>query len=79
MNAVKYFPPLPSPTGNYADQPLPVDTRFDWYLDFRCNFNGTGFLDAPATIPSGGTRALDSESVCLAVSHVWRERPGVKA
>lgn len=76
MSALKYFPPFLSPTGHLLDQPRAEQTCSGWYLDANCAYNEAGFLDAPSAIPSGGTRALDTETLRLGVSHVWREAPG---
>ena len=66
--ALLYFAPLPNFTGHCQSQPKPADTRTAWYFDAALNYQETGFLDAPNSIPTGAVRGLDINAVCLGIA-----------
>lgn len=61
-------------TGHVIYQPMPNQTRSDYYFDASLNYQEQGgCLDAPTLLPRGGMRSYASEQVSFAISYFERE------
>lgn len=73
----RYFTPINPRTGELHQQPQPSATQSGWYFDANCEYQYTGFIDAPDVVPTGAHRALDFTEFSIGLAH--GHRPGMLA